>query len=137
MAKYELFPHPSEQGIRGIGSTMAEAFEQVAKAMESIMVDLEKIEPKKERKIEIDYKDKEELLIEWLTELLYLFDVEEMVFNDFHVTMEKGKLRATAKGEKFTPEKHGSGTVIKAATYNELKVEKQNDKYIAQCIVDV
>lgn len=123
--------------MRGKGPTPAEAFEGAATALSSIMVDIDKIDPDKSIEIELENEDLEDLLVDWLSELLYLFDVEELVFKDFEVNIDKNRLTATAKGERFNPEKHGSGTVVKAITYNELKVEKQKDKWIAQCVVDV
>lgn len=137
MGEHELFSHPSEQGVRGYGETPAEAFEEAAKAMESIIADIDKIDSAQEREIEVENPDKEYLLVDWLNELLYYFDVDNLVFKDFKVRIDNGKLKATVKGETYSPDKHGSGTVIKAPTYNELKVEKQNDRWIAQCVVDV
>lgn len=137
MCKYELFPHPSEQGIRGYGSTLEEAFEEAAKALESVMVDIDSIELKESRKIKLENLDNDYLLIDWLNELLYYLDVDKLVFKEFKVRIENGKLEALVKGEEFNPDKHGSGTIVKAPTYDELKVEKRDNRWIAQCIVDV
>lgn len=137
MTNYERFPHPSEEGIRGYGNTIAEAFEETAKALESIMVNLDKVDIKEKRKIEIKNPKKEYLLIDWLNELLYHFDVHNLVYKEFKVKIKDDELKAIAKGEEFNPKKHGSGTEIKAPTYNELKVKKKNGKWIAQCVVDV
>ncbi len=137
MGRHERFSHPSEEGVRGYGETQAKAFEEAAKALESIMTDLSKIEKKETRKIKLENPDKEQLLVKWLNELLYLFDTEGLVFKEFKVDIKNGELTAEAKGEPYDQEKHGAGTVIKAATYNELKVQKENKEWIAQCIVDV
>ncbi len=136
-AHYELFPHPSEQGIRGIGPTKEKAFEQAAKALQSVMVNIEKIEPKKTQHVKLEEEDHEQMLLDWLTEILYLFDVEDMVFNEFKVKIEGKNLEATLKGEKLNPEKHEVRTAIKATTYDELKLEKTKKGWIAQCIVDI
>ncbi len=137
MGRYELFDHPSEQGIRGYGKTPAEAFEEAAKAMESIIADIDKIEAKQEREIKLENPDKEILLVKWLNELLYLLDVDGLVFSDFEVQIKNDELKARVKGEEFNSDKHGSGTIIKAPTYNELKVKEENGQWIAQCVVDV
>lgn len=134
---HELFSHPSEQGVRGIGPTKEKAFEQAAKAMQSVMVNIENIEPKKTKHITLEEEDHEQLFLDWLTEILYLFDIEDMIFNEFKVKIKGKKLEATLKGEKLNPKKHEIRTAIKATTYDELKLEKTKKGWIAQCIVDI
>lgn len=137
MTKHETFSHPSEEGVRGYGDTVKEAFEEAAKALESIILNLEDIEQNLTYGITIQSEDREQLLVKWLNELVYLFEAKKMVFNDFNLEIKDNKLKAQAMGERFDSEKHQGGSIIKAVTYNELKVERQKDKWIAQCIVDV
>lgn len=137
MARYELFSHPSEQGIRGYGETLEESFQEIAKALQSVMTDIERIEAKEEKEIALESSEKEHLLVKWLNELLYIFDVERKIFKEFEVSIEGNKLKAKVKGEKFNPDKHEPRTQIKAVTYNELKIEKRNKEWLTQCVVDV
>ncbi len=142
MRNYELFPHPADQGIRGYGETLEEAFQEIAKALQSIMADLDKVENKKTSKIKIEAEDTESLLIKWLNELLYLFDVKGTIYKEFKVKINKDKkvLKAEVKGEEYNIEKHGPGDIVKAITYNELKIEKREGKkqrWMVQCVVDM
>jgi len=138
---YELFPHPSDMGVRGMGSTVEEAFSEAARAMFSLMTDLEKIEPKEAVPFEVEAESLEDLFVRFLTELLFLRDVHGMLFSRFSLKIEEEgrRFRAVgeAYGEKFDPQKHARGIDVKAATYNLVKVEKQNGTWLAQGVVDV
>lgn len=142
MVKYEQFEHQADVGIRGYGKTTEEAFENGAKAMFSVIVSLEKVEPKKEIKIKCEAVNLEELFVEWLNKLLSEAGIENLVFSDFRIKEIKKadsgyKLSGVAKGEELDLEKHEPKVEVKAATYSQLKVEKIGDQYIVQTIVDV
>lgn len=142
MLKYEQFEHQADVGIRGYGETIEEAFENGARAMFGVMVNLEKVEPKKEIKIECQATNLEELFVEWLNKLLAEAGIENLIFSDFKIK-EINKVNSTykllglAKGEKIDLEKHEPKVEVKAATYSQLKIEKKDNQYIAQTIVDV
>lgn len=135
---HSTFEHKADIGIRGTGKTLAEAFEETAKAMFGIMWSLENVKPKQEIKIHCTADDNEALLIEWLNALLAEADVNEMVFSEFHAKVDGKKLSGKAIGEKRDLAKHYPKTEVKAATYSSLKV-RQNDggTWVAQCVVDV
>lgn len=133
---YELFEHKADIGIRGIGSSLEEAFAEAARAMFSVMVDIDKVIPIKPVEIKCNADNHEELFVEFLNKLLAEATINEMVFSKFIVQIRNHELTGTAKGEKLDPEKHEVKTEVKAATYSQLKIER-NDKFVAQCIVDV
>ena len=137
---FKHFEHQADVGIIGIGKTLEEAFQEGAKAMFQVMADLKQISPKKSIKITVKASDEAALFIEWLNELLAKKDIEDMMLSDFKVKIQKIKnkfnLTGTAKGEK-TSEKHRLKVEVKAATYSQLKVQKEKNKYTAQCVVDV
>jgi len=138
--EYELLEHEADIGIRGYGNTIEEAFENGAKAMFSIMIDLETVESEKNGEIKCEAPDIEALFVEWLNELLAKKDLEEMSFSRFKVKIYKGdiyKLEGTASGEKFDQKKHKAKLEVKGATYSGLKIGKKDEKIFIQCIVDV
>lgn len=136
-AGYETFEHEADMGIRGLGRTLEEAFENGARAMFSIMLDLEGVEPREKVDICCSAPDKETLFVEWLNEILAQASLREMVFSDFKVDSLRGdSLKGYALGEKLDRRKHRLNVEVKAATYSMLKVYK-NREYVAQCIVDV
>ena len=134
--KYELFDHDADIGIRGFGKTLEEAFENGARAMSSIMVELNTVEPNIVKEIECEADDQEALFVTWLNQIRALLDIEGMVFSDFKVEIDGIRLKGWAKGEVLDHEKHGLGEDVKAATYHMLKIEK-NDQFMVQCIVDL
>ncbi|MBC7221645.1 archease [Candidatus Bipolaricaulota bacterium] len=138
---YELIPHPSDMGVRGIGSTVEEAFCEAARAMFSLMADLERIEPKEAVPFEVEAESLEDLFVRFLAELLFLRDTKGLLFGRFslRITKEKERYRAMGEafGERFDPAKHGRGIDVKAATYNWVQVEERDGTWIAQGVVDV
>ena len=134
---WEHFEHRADIGIRGVGESASEAFEQAAVAMTAVMTEPAKVEPVQKVGISCAEKDVELLLIDWLSSLLYEMDTRKMIFGKFEVHIEKGNLKAAAWGEKMNIEKHQPAVEIKGATYTALSVEEKNGKWTAQCVVDV
>jgi SHS2 domain-containing protein len=134
---YDYFEHEADIGIVGIGENLEESFQEAAKAMFNVMVDIEKIEPRKSIEVECEADNEEELLVEWLNALLTEKDINNMVFSEFKVLIDGKKLKGVAKGERFQAKKHNAKTEVKAATYSQLRVYKKSGKYLAQCVVDV
>jgi len=136
---WEHYSHPSDMGIRGIGRSKADAFEQAALAMTAVITDIDKIEPREQVELVCEnHGDDELLLTDWLNAVLYEMATRNMLFSRFQVTFEADKLRARLWGEKIDRDKHNPAVEVKAATYSDLKVERKPDgTWIAQCIVDV
>ncbi len=134
---YETFEHGADIGIRGFGQTKAEAFENAAMALYSVMVNIHSVEPSEKRIFTVSASDRELLLVEWLNALLSLSDIEHMVFSKFDVTMEGASLTGTAWGERLDQERHEPTVEIKGATYHMLKVMETDGRFVAQCVVDV
>jgi SHS2 domain-containing protein len=135
---YEYFEHQADIGIRGKGRTLAEAFEQAALAMFEIMVETKDLQNGRSQLVEVEGNDLSELLIAWLSELLFLKDVEGKMFSRFEIkSIDKNKLVDKVYGETIDPSRHKLKLEVKAATYTQLFVEKKGDNWIAQCLVDV
>lgn len=137
---FELLEHEADVGIRGWGKTVEEAFENGARAMFSVMVNLEKVEPRNEIKVEVKAEDITSLFIEWLNALLAQRDISEMVFSDFAVKIEGNKevsLSGKARGEPLDQEKHEIRTEVKAATYFGLKSGEEKGMHFFQCVLDI
>ncbi|AFK23001.1 archease [Pyrococcus sp. ST04] len=142
MKTWEHYEHTADIGIRGYGDSLEEAFEAVATALFDVIVNVNKVEKKEVREIEVEEEDLEALLYSFLEELLVLHDTEGLVFGDFEVKIEKvdGKyrLRAKAYGEKFDPEKHEPKEEVKAITYHDMKIEQLPDgRWMAQLVPDI
>jgi SHS2 domain-containing protein len=120
------------------GKDLSELFANAALAMFEVMIDTSKIEEKVERKVEVEGEDLESLMFNWLNELLFYVDAENLAFSKFDVSVDEKnfKLVAICKGEPIDPEKHETRTVVKSCTYHKLKIEK-NEGWKAQVILDI
>jgi SHS2 domain-containing protein len=137
MKQYETFEHEADIGIRGYGDTPEEAFANAAKAMYSVMVELDRVEQKQFRGVNVSADDREQLLVEWLNALLAVSDIERMVFSRFEVRIEGNRLAGTAWGEQLDRARHQANVEVKGATYHLLSVREQDGRYVVQCVVDV
>jgi SHS2 domain-containing protein len=140
MKEYEVFEHTADVGIRAYGEDLNSAFANAAKGMFSIITDLDKVEPIGELQVDVSAQDIEQLLVDWLSELLYIHSVSQKLFSKFQVNIqeEEGKWRicASAQGEDYQEEKHPYNTEIKAVTHHILKIEK-DDGYMVQVLFDI
>jgi len=138
--KFEHFEHEADIGIRGFGETVEVAFENCALAMFEITHNPKRVDNKKSIHIECDSEKQDELLVEFLNELLSLSEIEDMTFKEVKVKIrQEGKYHLTGRayGEERNIPKHQFKTEVKAATFSNLKVAEEKKKWIAQCIVDV
>lgn len=135
---WEHFPHQADIGVRGVGPTLASAFEQAALAMTAVVVDPARVTPNRAVGIACAAPDDELLLADWLNSLILEMAKANMLFSRFAVTVEDHRLHATAWGESVEVERHRPTVEIKGATYTELKVGRtETGLWLAQCVVDV
>jgi SHS2 domain-containing protein len=140
---FEFQDHTADIQVKSWGSNLEEAFSQTAYSLMTIITpQLEKVKPKIEKFVNIEAEDKKALLFDFLSEFLYIFDVEELVFNIIDVLYIKNInskffLKAFLKGEKFNKKKHEIGTEVKAITYSFLEIE-ENEEYVEiQIVFDI
>ncbi len=134
---FEVIDHTADVGIRAYGENMSQAFANAAGALFSLIAELDSIEEFLHRDIELIATDQESLLVEWLNELIYLFDTENIIFRRFDITgLTDTRLRARGFGEMVDSSKHRLKTGVKAATYHMLRVEK-NDGCQVQVLFDI
>ena len=134
----EQFPHGADIGIRGVGPTMATAFEGAATALAACVTDLSAIDATREVAIECDAPTPALLLFDWLNRLIYEMALRGMVFGRFAVSIEGSRLRGSAWGEPIDASRHAPAVEPKGATLTALKVEQGSDgAWIAQCVIDV
>jgi tRNA nucleotidyltransferase (CCA-adding enzyme) len=135
---WEHFHHQADIGVRGVGDSIAEAFEEAALGLMAVMCQPDKVEPNEEIQINCEAPDAELLLVDWLSAIIYEIDTRGMLFCRFEVEIEEDELAGRAWGEKIDHEKHKTIVEVKAATYAELKVGcNEEGKWVAQCVVDV
>lgn len=136
--RYRYIEHPSDVGFEAYGTTLEELFANAALATYSFMTDVDAIEEDEEREVTVQSEDLYSLMFDWLDEMLFLFESESLVMKRFDITVDDStfSITGTCRGGKFDPEKHESGSIIKAVTYNMMEVKK-NGIWHAQVVLDV
>jgi len=134
---FEIVNHTADVGIIAYGADMSQAFANAAKALFSLITELDDVEEVLHRDIELTATDEESLLVEWLNELVYRFDTENILFKRFDIIqLDKTQLKARSYGEKVDSSRHKLKTGVKAATYHMLKVDK-GDGCKVQVLFDI
>ncbi|GAG80901.1 unnamed protein product [marine sediment metagenome] len=138
MKKYEIIEHTADIGIKAFGENLAESFENAAKAMFDLITDNSEIDNIGQYTIKLEAPDLEQLLVDWLSELLFLNSAKNLVFGFFKIKIDEKHPHLNAKilGEKFNLSKHKIGMEIKAVTYHMLKVNN-NYPFSAQVLFDI
>jgi len=140
--KYEYLYHIADAKFRAFGSTLEEAFENAALALFNVMIDTSNLKATEERMIEITSPDIKMLLVDWLSELLYLFEVDRIIFSEFRIDRidKKGEdfsLKGKASGVPIDLLYHKFDTQVKAVTLHELEVEQdKTGGFQVQVVVD-
>jgi len=138
MHPFRTLEHTADVGFEAFGSTREEVFANAARALINLIVDLDTIRPSREVTLQIHGTDPESVLVNWLSELLFLHDAERWLFRDFEVqSLHDDSLSALAHGEKFRPSRHQAKLMVKAITYHQLALEKTPQGWRAQVYVDI
>ena len=115
-------------------------FKEAARATFNIMTDLSAIQPISHKAVELKAERADQLLFDWLSELVYLMDKEQIIFSKFEVDITKNKsykLKAKVWGETIDLSKQDLKAEVKAITYHQFKLEERNGKWYARVVVDI
>lgn len=134
---WEHFAHGADIGVRGLGATKAEAFEQAALALTAVITEPQGVAAQQTVQIRCEAPDDELLLADWLNALIYEMAVRRMLFGGFHVELDGTRLTAQASGEPVSVPRHHPAVEIKGATYTTLRVAPVEGGWLAQTVVDV
>jgi SHS2 domain-containing protein len=140
MSNYKFFDHTADIGVEITGRTAKELFVNAAEALFDVMIENKTGEDseKQHKKITIEGADVADLLINFLRELLYLFNGEKFITVSCEMIQFANKeLQARLTGESFNSKKHLIKNEIKAVTYSGAKVERFKDGWRARVIFDV
>jgi SHS2 domain-containing protein len=138
MGRFEILDHTADIGIIVYGEDLKALFENAGEAFFHLITDMKRVRRSVRRRIEIGKESLERLMVDWLSELLYLHDVEYLLFKEFKVeSVGEDGLRAVVRGEPFQEGVHVIKTEVKAVTYHQIEVRKENGRWRAQIIFDL
>lgn len=130
---FQYHEHTADITVECWGSTLEEAFEEAAVATLEVILDTSTVEPNESVTIEVSGIDLNELLVEWIGQIIALIDTEMKFFSKFKIekleTCAEGfSLVGKAMGEPINLEKHDVRTEVKAMTYADLMIDKGPEK---------
>ena len=135
---YETFDHTADLGLRIRAPDLDTLFSEAGRALFAVIVEnVDAVEPRRELRIELDGDDRELLLFDWLKELLYYFDSQHLLFSRFQVHVSDTGLKGSAWGEPLDRSRHSLLHEVKAITYHGLTVERTDQGWLAEVIVDI
>ena len=137
MGDYQVIEHTADVGVRGRGHSLEEAFAQTTLGLLEITGTFRPDRVGESHSIEVEGRDLGAVLIDWLSEVLYLQDSKDALIS----TVELGSVTGTSAAGSVTLVQRGDedevGTPVKAITYHQLKVEPIGDEWETQVIVDI
>jgi SHS2 domain-containing protein len=148
MFKYTILDHTADIGIEVRGKSRKELFANVAAAMLDLMIEQKsskknintsraKAEPQ-EKTISVEGSNLEDLLINFLREVLYLFNGEHWIMKRCQLCeLSNKRLVAELQGEPYNQKQQYIRTEIKAVTYHCLGISKTVEGWKARVIFDV
>ncbi|MGQ4808038.1 Protein archease [Candidatus Entotheonellaceae bacterium PAL068K] len=135
---YEPLSHTADLGIIAYGRDLPELFSHAAWALFDLISDATTVRPRQTASVTIESIDLEDLLVRWLSELLYLYDTQRMLYSIITVTsLEPTRLSATLQGERLDPARHPIDTELKAVTYHQVAVVQVGERWQARVIFDL
>jgi SHS2 domain-containing protein len=135
---FDVLEHPADIGFRAFGDDLPDLFGSAALALLSIAGDPSAAEPRQEFRIAVESGDRESLMVDWLSEVLYWFDGKRIAFREFAITgLTDCAIQAIGRGEPREPERHRAKLIVKAVTYHQLKIEQRDGLWVAEVYLDI
>ncbi len=136
--KYRLTTRQSELAVKVTGGSQAELFANSAFALFDVMSEVEKIEIKERLPLEVEGTDRDDLLVNWMRELLYLYQGSGYLLKEFVIREVKDtSVKAEVCGEKVDPDRHEIKQEIAAVAYHQSRMTKTGNQWTAQLIFEV
>ena len=135
---YRLIDHTADFGLEIWGDDETALFEEAAKALFDLISDPAAFKADHSRSVEVKGDDWPDLMVNWLRELLYMFNGEEQMVGKVAVTaINETRLQATVASDDFDPQHHDIKTEIKAVTYHQIDVGPCEGGWRARVIFDI
>ena len=136
MKKFRFLEHTADIKFQAFGKNIEEVFENSALALKETIAPKIKVKNKIRKYFVVEGGDNEAFLYNFLEEFLFLLDAENFLLNKVKVKFLKcRKLEVEVWGDKASNYKFTND--VKAVTYNEMFIKQENDKWIAQVVLDV
>ncbi len=136
--RYKYIDHTSDLGMEIFGKDLAELFANGLFAIFDNTLNLDTVEINETKSIELSAQNTEDLLMDWLRELVYIFATEYFIAKEIKsINIAENRLSVEIAGEKFDANRHKIKIEIKTPTYHMFKINKTGQGYSVTVIFDV
>ncbi|MCP8323910.1 MAG: archease [Candidatus Methylarchaceae archaeon HK02M2] len=139
--RYTFLEHMGDEFIEAYGTSLEEAFESAGMALIDTMIDINEVDDKIEEFIKTHGLDLENLLYNWLEELLIKVTSENKVYSSFTVKIYQKEgsyeLEGIVKGEELNISKHKPKTEVKAVTYHMMDIKQDSEGVVLRFLLDL
>jgi SHS2 domain-containing protein len=136
--RYRVTTRQSELAVRVTGNSQANLFVNSAFALFDVMTELDKIEIKERLPLEVEGVDRDDLLVNWMRELLYLYQGSGYLLKEFHIReVKETVLKAEVWGEKIDPDRHDIKKEINAVAYHQSRMQQTGNQWTAQVTFEI
>lgn len=136
--KYHILNHSSDLAIKVSGKTQSELLANSAFALFDLMADLDKVQVIDQLPLEVEGVDPDDLIVNWMRELLYLFQGSGYLLKEFQIReARENYVRAEVKGEKFDPDRHDIRREIRSVFPHQARMEKTGDQWTARVVFEL
>ncbi len=132
---FEEIPHTADVKIRVHAPTKNQLFSETFSALMQVMYGQDRKGGQK-KEIVLSAEDDEKLLWDFLSEVLFISEVESLVFSGAEVTIHDHSLAASLDGEPFDRSRHSAGTEVKGIAYG-LAITRDANGYMLDIVFDV
>ena len=140
MGRVEVFEHTADLGLRIEAADLTDLFRTAAEGLfDVVTADRSAVEPREAEGVELAADSPEQLLIDWLNELIFRVETRHALYARFDVTVaaDGRSLSGEIAGEPMDRDRHVLDHEVKAATHHGLVVEPSGDGWRAEVIVDI
>ncbi|HWP23845.1 MAG TPA: archease [Candidatus Binatia bacterium] len=136
--KYRVTRNQSELVVRITGDSQADLFANSATALFDVMANIENVDVKERIPLEVEGADRDDLMVNWMRELLYLYQGSGYLLKEFNIREVKDTIvRAEVCGEKIDPDRHEIKQEIGAVAFHKSRMQKTGNQWIAQVIFEI
>ena len=135
---YKLIDHTADFGMQVFGSDSQELFSNAALALFDVITDMDVLEGRNSCNITASGEDWPDLMINWLREILYLWNGKERLVKSIQIlSLSENKISAKIYFDAYMPDRHIIKTEIKAVTYHQIQVKSSSSGWEARVIFDI
>jgi SHS2 domain-containing protein len=140
MGSFETFDHTADLGLRVVAGDLPDLFQTAASGLFDVIVaNREKVRSTETERVALVGDSTEDLLVEWLNELIFLSEARHRLYNSFQVELDASccQLTATISGEPIDRARHVLDHEVKAVTRHGVVLEKEQQGWVAEVILDI